>query len=440
MSTKISALPASTGLGNQDMFIVNTASGGGYTTQQISGRNLIAPTALANVFAVSPSGNNTTAIKGSTSFPYKTLTAAANAATSGDLIIVFPGLYTGENDLLRNNVNWYFHPGAKVQYVDTGSGNGVGSSGLGIFDDRNRGACTSKIDGLGDFSFSLGTGNLTIVGGSGSDFVYFGNRSGYGPITITNSGSNISLRARQIDMQAYNSAFQPNGGIITVLDCANFHADVDKIIPTPGPSGLYAYSYNDGSNVDVTGRLNVTVIWWGVGNCHIRCREAEGTFYGIYCAEPTGTYTSSPNFWYEGDELRAKIYTTSGTTGNGSYRSWIKLKQIITPSGTPASTYQGGRHYLETLKMQGSDCIEANNGAQVWLTAQKLSTYGGTAFFNINNANVYANVAHLETIGSGVNSGTLIFSTPYQLFLTQHVRTNSVTNNMTLFSGQIYTG
>ena len=398
---------------------------------------------LGNVLYVTPSGNNSTATKGAINYPFKTLTAAANAATSGDTIVVYPGLYTGENDLLRNNVNWYFSPGAKVAYVDTGSGLAVGSSGWGIFDDRPRGACTSKIDGYGDFSYGIGTGNFTVVGGSGSSLVYFGNRSGYGAFIITNSGSDISLRARQIDMFAYNSAFQPPAAVVAVFDCKNFVADIDRIVPTPGmPNAIYAYSYFfDPDTVDVSGTQNVTAIWWGVGNCHIRCNELDATVYGIYCAEPTTAYTSSPNFWYEGNEARAKIYTTSGTTGNGSYRSWIKLKQLITPSGIPATTYQGGRHYLEALKIQGSDCIVANNGANLWVTAQKVSTYAvGNKLFDVSNANVYANVSHLESIGTGIFSGTLAFSSPYQLFLSQHVRTNSVTNHMTLFSGQTYTG
>lgn len=77
---------------------------------------------------------------------FATLTAAKTAATSGDTIIVKPGTYD-EKNLLKNGVNWHFHPGAIINY--SGSDNG------GIWDATTNygesGAISSVISGHGEF-------------------------------------------------------------------------------------------------------------------------------------------------------------------------------------------------------------------------------------------------------------------------------------------------
>jgi hypothetical protein len=70
-----------------------------------------------NVIHVSPSGSDnrlTTDSHYDFSKPFETIHMAAAAAVSGDKIVVWPGAYSNEHDLLKNGVNYYFHNGAIV--------------------------------------------------------------------------------------------------------------------------------------------------------------------------------------------------------------------------------------------------------------------------------------------------------------------------------------
>ena len=90
-------------------------------------------------------GDDTLAKPHRQDLPYATLTAAKNAALSGETIVVRPGTYN-ERNLLKTGVNWNFDFGAIVNY--TGSANGsVFSDGV----DGTAGAVACKILGKGDF-------------------------------------------------------------------------------------------------------------------------------------------------------------------------------------------------------------------------------------------------------------------------------------------------
>src|SRR4051812_34274702 len=68
---------------------------------------------FTNTLFVAKSGNNSTAVRGQSSRPYLTITAAKNAATNGDTIAVYPGTYN-ENNLLKAGVNYQFMPGVTI--------------------------------------------------------------------------------------------------------------------------------------------------------------------------------------------------------------------------------------------------------------------------------------------------------------------------------------
>lgn len=81
---------------------------------QLASRVLVHNTIIANnleygnILFVSPFGNNALAKKGRIEKPYQTLSAAVNAAVSGDLIYVQTGTYTGTTNLWKPGVNWHF--------------------------------------------------------------------------------------------------------------------------------------------------------------------------------------------------------------------------------------------------------------------------------------------------------------------------------------------
>ena len=95
---------------------------------------------------VSPAGTNSrelTDSKYDLSKPFQTVQAAADAAASGDVIVVWPGAYSNEQDLLKNGVNYYFHNGAIVTQ-DAGITNP-------LFADSVSAAVSCEIRGYGSF-------------------------------------------------------------------------------------------------------------------------------------------------------------------------------------------------------------------------------------------------------------------------------------------------
>jgi len=97
------------------------------------------------------------AMRGRLTIPFKTLTGAKDAASSGDTIMVLPGTYD-EKNLLKDGVNWHFFRGANVVY----SGNEAG----GIFDtseDGSDAAVDCSVTGHGEFSLLNSTGSGHVV-------------------------------------------------------------------------------------------------------------------------------------------------------------------------------------------------------------------------------------------------------------------------------------
>ncbi len=121
-------------------------------------------------------GVDALAARGGLTIPFKTLTAAKNVAKpatfdgngnvteAGDTVVVLPGLYLDEKNLLKHGVNWHFLPGAVVKYTATGGG--------GIFDtssDGTNGAVTSLISGHGEFVVTATGGTNHVVHASAAN-------------------------------------------------------------------------------------------------------------------------------------------------------------------------------------------------------------------------------------------------------------------------------
>jgi len=145
-------------IGNGDSFTLISGSlldGGILIQGQVSASSYIgdgsaltgisAGTNLTQSLFVSPSGNDGTAVVGDLAKPFSTILAATASANIGDTIIVYPGTYTPASQIIKDHVNYYFHPGATV----------TGSIALmeGTFDNIN-------VRGYGTFDVS---GNVTGI-------------------------------------------------------------------------------------------------------------------------------------------------------------------------------------------------------------------------------------------------------------------------------------
>jgi len=93
-------------------------------------------------------GSDTTGLKGRMDLPFASITAAITAASSGDLVYVRPGTYSGQVTL-KNGVNLWFDAGVTVTYASTGTGATITDGGAAV---------TCKIGGLGTITR---TGNDT---------------------------------------------------------------------------------------------------------------------------------------------------------------------------------------------------------------------------------------------------------------------------------------
>ena len=80
--------------------------------------NTLTSLTLQNSLFVAKNGNDATGTRNRLDKPFLTITAAQTAASSGDVIIIFPGTYT-DTLLQKNGVEYYFYPGAVISAANT---------------------------------------------------------------------------------------------------------------------------------------------------------------------------------------------------------------------------------------------------------------------------------------------------------------------------------
>jgi hypothetical protein len=151
--------------------------------EKLTLRNLIgAETAGSKVIHVSKATVATDTRTGLSKYdpfvPFATLTAAKDAAESGDLIVVLPGVYTGRG-LLKNGVDWYFTPNASIHNTDATEhpleaifDDGVGGSIGENFVNSTSTAVVCKVTGHGDFKDEGWTGCVLRLSNSASEVLF----------------------------------------------------------------------------------------------------------------------------------------------------------------------------------------------------------------------------------------------------------------------------
>ena len=132
-------------------------------------------------------GSDSTGAVGKINLPYLTLGAASSAASSGDLIVVRPGTYNENNLCKSTGINWYFEPGAVVNYTSGGT------TTTPIFEIADS-AC--NVYGYGVFKNSLASGvNRFVLKATGATTKYIFQcqsiESGGTPISSDSSATGI---------------------------------------------------------------------------------------------------------------------------------------------------------------------------------------------------------------------------------------------------------
>lgn len=181
--------------------VVQIATGAGLSGLGTSASPLAvsgAPVPAGNlVYVDAVNGNDGTGAAGDISTPFLTLAAAQGAASVGDTIMVLPGTYTS-GQLGLNGVNWYFMPGATVNFSATGWR--VASS---------LSAQAYSVYGFG--VFNAASGPVVSLASSGSYYLEGVSFSGQA-INGSNS-ANITIKANSINA-TNGSAF--SGGTSTI--------------------------------------------------------------------------------------------------------------------------------------------------------------------------------------------------------------------------------
>jgi hypothetical protein len=244
-------------------------------------------------------GNDSLAVRGQRGIPFKTLTAAKNAAKpavfedgelleAGDTIMVLPGLYD-EKDLLRHGVNWYFFPGAVVHYTgNSGPIFATGSSGL-----------IASVAGFGDF-----TADSNEV------------------VNVSAGGADLAIQARRMEA--------PDTGCISVTAGSG----TLKLQVADRIEGLYA------------------VYKTGASACVVEADELEGSSYCI-------SYNAG-NLFVKGRDLTSLGSSAVKVGAYGSAGALVIDALHIGAGSDAAVLYEGS---LPTLLIRNARITSASNSA-----------------------------------------------------------------------------
>lgn len=315
------------------------------------------------------------------------LAAARDQAVSGQLIIVKAGTYTmttADGQLFKSGVNWYFNPGAIVNFTNTRV-TVTDGIGYGIFDDRLSGAVSCTIDGYGEFYFDGGTPTYDP-----NTSLPTGNNNVKGAVVITNALSTVYFRAKSIRLRAWMGAgmsgvFIQNATLV-VVSLEQITENTTGSVVVGGEVSLLLGLDSGSAPVYAT---NAAVgLWWQEGECYTNVKQINCSFYGLYGAQNAAGGAS--NWWHTSERIRsqsgaATIYILGDSTGSANWRTWVDVKEAINEGANNAAAYSvafRGSHYVRAEKMSSSGSVvvtitsNASTAPKVWITAQKLTMAG----------------------------------------------------------------
>jgi hypothetical protein len=171
----------------------------GATLQNLAGTGAITNIDEGNKVYVRTNGNNSTAARGRKDKPFLSVPNALAAAVAGDTLILEPGTHyipTNTTTLLKNGVNWFLFPGAKLT---AGAANHTNQTFL--FHDIG-GAVTCTIGGYGQFFLTNNSG-----ASDGTRMLYLSNASSQ----VTFLGESFRLvggAGTAVDVQAGTLKFE----------------------------------------------------------------------------------------------------------------------------------------------------------------------------------------------------------------------------------------
>lgn len=349
-----------------------------------------------NIIYVAKNGSDSTG-SGSYLKPFLTLTNAKQQAVIGQTIHVAPGLYTNQNNLSKNGVNWHYEAGATNLYIQTTTND----AGWGIYDDRTvSGGCEMTLSGQGTFIW-IGVSNVTAFYDQVSDDSTFNfNPNSVGCIVQTNSLSNLSLEAKLVSgsgwtgYSPYTLWLQRGLAKIVVETVTNITRGANYSIL----SGLFSSTS--------------TGVFTSIGNISLHCKTLEGENYAWFWSSSGGT---TNNTYIKADKIFGNLYGDVAQSPTNLSFGWVTADELDSSDshgvGVPISAYGSGRWYFDIKKIKaytGRAVIDtvasgASTNAQVWVTAQKIES--DTKFVDANCGEVWISCQDWKFTGSSLLNG-----------------------------------
>jgi hypothetical protein len=376
-----------------------------------------------NVLFVAKNGSDSTGT-GSYLQPYLTLTNAKQQAVAGQTIHVFPGLYTNQNNLAKNGVNWNYESGATNLYIQTTTND----AGWGIYDDRTvSGGCKMTLSGNGSFIF-IGVSNIAAFYDDVEDpGIFSGNPNTVGVFVQTNAASFMNFTADFLSLAQFNNegpvhqAYIYRGSSNLKIKCST--------------NMLQGITYTSGSAVasSTSGGL-----FTSSANVTLETDQWSGERYAWLWSVPVGT---TNNVRLRGFKFYGPMYGDASQEADG--RGWVTADELDCTSphsgfGVPISAYGSGRWYFDVKKIKsasGKYAIDtaapgSSTNAQIWVTAQKIES--DTGFVNALIGEVWVLSQEFKFTGSslvnGLASGTYAVVKPqYSISLKTNIAASTAT-------------
>lgn len=355
-----------------------------------------------NTLFVATNGNDATAVRGGV-IPFATPMAARTASIPGDLVIVYPGIYTNQVQLLTNGLNWYFYAGTTLSnFLDDSN-----SITTKPFFDDSFGVVTNRITGKVNLYANFGTNIQPATTGFGTNKhpTTIGSANfNYAMVSIQNSNSSLHADFGSLYIEDRTNL---NGRI--VINCSNcldakitFDEILEPKVIITYVTNLQTWSYGPAINGSVA-------IYWGLGEMTISGNHIDRGFqYASWCNEPNDGSRHTNNYYFTCPYIESKLYTstpaTNDDTANSSYRSWFNLNGGWLHTSNAVSgeicAFYGGYNYLNNFgkisdEVNGITAIAAVGSASVWVTmGDKITSNGGR----------WANTRSNNAVGVGLPS------------------------------------
>ena len=343
---------------------------------------------------VTPTGDNSTATVGDMLKPFQTILAATASANPGDTIIVYPGEYITGAQIAKDNINYYFYPGAVVSgstSLVAGTFENLNIRGHGIFKTNYNGAPVGSIVANGYFECDrVEFAGLQSSGYAGSPS-FAQNVSAdpngvlqlkgdykYGLIDGARTGNsfNAAMRFGAGNIIANCNAFVSSSTNMTGIDIATstttdvtFNGDVFSL------NGRAVYTNDRASHVTLNGRFET---------------GDQATYEAIYIVPAyIGRYIVN-------GEIIGSIRIDTGETSDSGVQ--IDGFQLCSSSPNSCAVKIDGGYNTLNHTIRASEIIFDVNGGE--------THFYGAAYVSSNSTGKLFDVSAGKFVWNGMNTGT----------------------------------